>query len=139
MENLIIEKDKRVIVCQASSFPDGIMDAFQKLHSKVPDAFNRTTYGISRPEGSMDHIVYKAAVDESYKGEGKELGFATVIIPAGSYKSITIKDFMKNPQAIGSAFTELLKTSELDSEGFCLEIYKNDNEVICAVPLKRKL
>ncbi len=135
MENLIIEKDKSVIVCQASSFPDGIMDAFQQLHIKVPDAFKRTTYGISRPEGSMDHIVYKAAVDESYEGEGKELDFATFIIPAGSYKSITIKDFMKKPEAIGNAFNELLRVQNLDPDGFCLEIYKDDNEVICAVPL----
>ena len=136
MENLTIEKDKSVIICQASSFPDGIMAAFQQLHSKEPDAFKRTTYGISRPEGGMDHIIYKAAVDEAYEGEGRSLGFDTVTIPAGNYKSLTIKDFMKDPKAIGSAFTELLKTPALDPEGFCLEIYKNDQEVICAVPLK---
>jgi hypothetical protein len=136
MENLTIEKDKSVIVYQASSFPDGIMAAFQQLHSKVPDAFQRTTYGISRPEGSMDNIIYKAAVDELYEGEGKSLGLDIMTIPAGNYSSLTISDFMKNPQAIGSAFTELLKTPELDPEGFCLEIYKNDQQVICAVPLK---
>lgn len=136
MDNLTIEKDKSVIVCRASSFPDGIMPAFQQLHSKVPDAFQRTTYGISRPDGSMDNIIYKAAVDEAYEGEGISLGFDTMSIPAGHYKSLTIKDFMKDPKAIGAAFTELLKTPELDPEGFCLEIYKNDREVICAVPLK---
>ena len=136
MENLTIERDKSVIVCQASSFPDGVMAAFQQLHSKVPDAFQRTTYGISRPEGNIDQIIYKAAVDEAYKGEGRSLGLDTMIIPAGSYKSLTINDFMKDPKAIGSAFTELLKTPALDPEGFCLEIYKNDREVICAVPLK---
>lgn len=138
MQNLVIEKDKRVIFCQAGSFPDGIMDAFQKLHSKIPGAFERTTYGISRPEGSMDHIIYKAAIDEAYEGEGKEQGLETMVIPAGNYNSKMVKNFMKEPAAIGEAFRELLTTPNLDPEGFCLEIYKNDHEVICAVPLKEK-
>lgn len=136
MENLTIEKDKSVIVCQAGSFPDGIMAAFQQLHRKVPEAFKRTTYGISKPEGSMENIIYKAAVDEAYEGEGRELGLDTQTIPAGNYQSMLIKDFMKEPTAIGAAFRELLTTPQLDPEGFCLEIYKSDDEVICAVPLK---
>lgn len=137
METLTIDKDKSVFFCQAASFPDGIMDAFQQIHGKVPDAFQRTTYGISRPEGSMENIVYKAAVDELYEGEGQLLGFDTMTIPAGNYTSITIKDFMKNPSVIGQTFNQLLAIPELDPGGFCLEIYQDDHEVICAVPLKQ--
>lgn len=137
MENLTMHEDKSVIVCRAVSFPDGIMDAFQQLHGKVPDASRRTTYGISRPEGSMEKIVYKAAVDELYEGEGRLLGFKTMIVPAGNYNSITIKNFINNPSAIGLAFKRLLAIPETDPEGFCLEIYQNDHEVICAVPLKQ--
>ncbi len=96
MENLKIEEDKHVMVCQARSFPDGIMPAFRQLHSLVPDAFQRTTYGLSRPEGSMENIIYKAAVDESYEGEGRELGLDIMVIPAGNYKSIIIKDYREN-------------------------------------------
>jgi len=137
MENLKIEEDKHVMVCQARSFPDGIMPAFRQLHSLVPDAFQRTTYGLSRPEGSMENIIYKAAVDESYEGEGRELGLDTMVIPAGNYKSIIIKDYREKPSAIGAAFTQLLSVPDIDPDGFCLEIYKDNNEVVCAVPLKQ--
>ena len=137
MENLKIEEDKSVIVCQASSFPDGIMPAFQQLHNRVPNAFQRTTYGLSRPGGSKENIIYKAAVDESYEGEGKALGLDTMIIPAGVYSSVIITDYMKHPSAIGTAFMQLLSVPDIDPDGFCLEIYKNNNEVVCAVPLKQ--
>ena len=133
METIHINDDIKIFCVTANSFPDGIMDAFNKLHAKVPAAENRIYYGISRPENG--HITYKAAVEELYDGEAEKLGFEKMIIKKGVYACATIKDFMKNTPEIGKAFQELLTSPNLDPNGYCVEWYLNDQDVMCMVRL----
>jgi predicted transcriptional regulator YdeE len=133
METIHINDDIKVLYSTAKSFPEGIMDAFNELQSKVPASKNRIYYGISRPENG--HITYKAAVEELYNGEAEKLGFDKMVIKKGLYSCSTIKDFMKNTPEIGKAFQELLTSPNLDPNGYCVEWYLNDQDVICMVRL----
>lgn len=135
METYTLERDIKVIYVQAESFPNGIKPAFDKLHSLLESHTGRNFFGISHPEGH-GKITYKAAVEESYNGEGENLGCPTFIIRKGRYIGIYIKDFMKNIPAIGNAFQELLQHPEIDPDGYCLEIYQGMAHVKCLAPLR---
>ena len=96
---------------------------------------SRQFFGISYPE-TPSKIIYKAAVEESYPGEGEKLGCETFIIKKGQYISIYIKDFMKDIPKIGQSFQELLADERIDPNGCCVEEYINDKDVRCMVRLK---
>lgn len=134
MENYIIEKDLPVWFVKAASFPAGMAPAFEKVHQLVPKGQSRATYGISRPEGDINSIGYKAAVTK-FDNE-TVAGLEETIIPAGNYKSIRLENYNEDISMIGKAVEELVKIPALDPNGFCLEIYVSEKEVICAVPLK---
>lgn len=123
------------LCAEATSFPNGVLAAHKHLHSLVTDAHNRRAFGISwgKTDGG---IVYKAAVEESYPGEGKDLGCPTFVIPAGMYMAENVANYMQNPEQIGTAFQRLLATPNLDPQGFCLEIYLDDSTVQCLVKLR---
>ena len=95
----------------------------------------RKFFGISYLE-SPSKIIYKAAVEESYPGEGEQLGCETFIIKKGQYISDYIKDFMSDIPKIGHTFQELLADQRIDPNGCCVEEYVNDKDVRCMVRLK---
>ena len=59
MEPINLENDITVLYVEATSFPDGIAESHQKLHTIVPFSDDRKYFGISRPENGV--IAYKAA------------------------------------------------------------------------------
>ena len=93
MESIFLEQDIKVFYVTATSFPDGIQGAYQKLHSVIGSPAGRRFFGISYPE-APSKIIYKAAVEESHPCEGEELGCETFIIKKGQYISIYIKNFI---------------------------------------------
>ena len=135
METIQLNKDIRVLCAEADSFPDGVMEAWQKLHSLYPPVSGRHYYGLSRgnKNGGID---YMAAVEESFPGEAPKPGCKAFIIPNGEYISETLKDWKKNMTMIGTTFQKLLKDPRMDLNGFCLEEYFNDNDVRCMVKMK---
>ena len=135
MESIFLQKDIKVFYVTATSFPDGIQEAYQKLHSLIGSPAGRRFFGISYPE-TPSKIIYKAAAEESYTGEGEQLGCETFIIKKGQYISIYIKDFMKDVPKIGQSFQELLADERIDPKGCCLEEYTNAKDVRCMVRLK---
>lgn len=64
--------DIKVFYVTASSFPDGIKEAYEKLHAMLPSVKDRKFYGISYPQNGK--IVYKAAVEEVSEGEANKYG-----------------------------------------------------------------
>ena len=132
MEQYQLENDINVMYVNASSFPDGVMDAHQKLHAVVPFSTDRKYLGLSRPENGGG-IVYKAAAEELHAGEGERLGLPAMMIPKGTYNSITVRNYMQDIPAIGAAFNELLAIPGHDPEGYCVEWYLNDKDVQCIV------
>jgi len=135
MESFFFAEDIKVFYVTATSFPDGIQEAFQKLHSLIGSPAGRKFFGISYP-ATPSKIIYKAGVEENYPGEGEQLGCETFVIKEGPYISIYIKDFMKDIPKIGQSFQGLLTDQRIDPNGCCVEEYINDKDVRCMVRLK---
>ena len=135
MENVKIEKDIKVFYVTASSFPEGIREAIDKLHSLFPFSKERNIFGLSRPENGGG-IVYRAAADEMEKGEADRLVCETLIVKKGNYVSLTVNDFRKDPMAITKALEQLLALPNIDPQGYCLEWYETDKEAVkCMIRL----
>jgi hypothetical protein len=131
MENLTLDKDIYLICVRAISFPDGIKDAMVKLQQIDSSIANRTLYGISH--GSDTGVIYWAAVEEGFKGEGYTFGLEQYTIKKGVYACKELKNIKGKEHKIGEAFNELLEHPQLDEMGECIERYKNENEVLCMV------
>jgi hypothetical protein len=134
MEYYQLYQDIKTICVTASSFPDGVQAAFKKLHDLIPGSSTRRVFGISRPEGTR--IVYRAAMEQLNDEEAKKSGLDAFLILKGTYIGVEIPDFMKQITEIGKTFKELLANPDIDQNGFCLEMYLNENDVRCMVKLK---
>jgi len=134
METHRIDKDVHLLRHQASSFPEGVLQAFQFIEQANPDFCRRTFYGLSR--GTRDGgIAYWAAVEQKEKKEGDLPGLEPITLPKGKYASLEVREFMKNLTAISGAFEQLLTNPDLDPATYCVELYQNDT-VICMVRLR---
>jgi len=134
MEKYSIEKDIKTFYVAATSFPDGVLKAHQTLHAMLPSTKDRHFFGISFPDKS-GKIIYRAAVEESYTGEAEKYNCETFIIGKGPYISQEIKDFMKDVSIVAKTFQQLLAHPGLDKNGYCVEIYPNEKDIICLVKL----
>ena len=134
METITLDEDINVMYVTASSFPDGVMAAFDKLYALVPQHGSRHIYGISRPEKGV--ITYRAGAEMMAEGEARTLGIESLVLKKGKYCAVTIHNFMKDIPAIGAAFQTLLAMPGIDPEGYCVEWYLNDEDVQCMVRLK---
>jgi len=134
MEKYNIDRDIKVFYVTAVSFPLGVGGAFQKLLSFLPRPHEKVLYGISSPN-EKGEIIYKAAVEESFPGEGEKNGCETFIINKGEYWGELLLNWRKNESIVGETFKKLLKHPDLDKKGYCLEIYPNEKDVRCLVPL----
>lgn len=129
-----IDKDINVLCITASSFPEGVQMAHKKLHSLFPARERRTFYGISYPDKS-GNIIYKAAADQLSEGEATQFNLETFTIRKGNYASEVLKDWSKDEVSVGITFRKLLSDQRIDKKGYCLEIYLNENDMRCLVPL----
>jgi predicted transcriptional regulator YdeE len=135
MKPYFLKSDINVLCVTASSFPDGIMAAFNKLNSLVDTPGSRRVFGISYGEGNKN-IIYKAALEENSADEATRFGCERFTIRKGEYVSEHIEDFMKNIPAMGQAFQEMCKDKRIDRNGYCIEMYLNNNkDVLCMVRL----
>jgi hypothetical protein len=134
MEYYQLYKDIKTVSVTASSFPDGVLTAFKKLHESVPGSSTRRVFGISRPEGTG--IIYRAAMEQVDDQEAEILGLDVFLIPKGTYIGIEIPDFMNRIPEIGGSFKELLAHPDIDPNGFCLEMYLGETDVRCMVKLE---
>ncbi len=130
-----LKEDVKIFCVTAKSFPDGVKEAWEKLHGMLPTTAGRTFYGISHGDKGSN-IIYKAAVKESFEGEGKKYGCETFILKKGDYLTETIIDWMKKIDTIGSTFQTLLKDHLLDENFPCVEWYKSDSELLCMIKIK---
>jgi hypothetical protein len=133
METMTLDQDLVVFYIPASTFPAGVEAAHQHLHDLIPYTQDRKYFGISRPEKGEIH--YKAGAAELFPGEGQQLGCATLVLKKGKYISRKISNFMQDIPAIGRTFQEMLETENLDPEGYCVEWYVTQQDVLCMIRL----
>lgn len=134
MEKFQLADDITVFCITATSFPQGIMDAMNRLHTLAPATEERRYFGISRP-GNDGVIVYRAAAEEVQKGELAAHGLEKFIIRKGTYIEKIVHDLPANIPAIGEAFEELIQSNDIDPEGYCIEWYLSEVSVRCMVKL----
>lgn len=134
MEKYKIEQDIKLFYVQADSFPLGIGGAFKKLNELIGHNKSRHLYGISFPDGAGS-IVYRAAVEEMSPGEAEKAGCPIFLVRKGYYISAYLSDWKKDESIISHTFQELLRDPDIDKQGYCLEIYPNEKDVQCLVPL----
>ncbi|HWW41641.1 transcriptional regulator [Pedobacter sp.] len=135
METVILENDIKVFYVTAKSFPQGIGEAVNKLHSLFTFSKERRIFGLSRPENN-DGIIYRAAAEEMHDGEAEKVQCKTLLIPKGKYIAVVVNDFRKDIMSIDKAFKQLLNQSNLDPEGYCVEQYASDTEAVtCMIRL----
>lgn len=137
MEIKNLKDDANVFYITADSFPLGIKAAHEKLHSLLPRD-GRRFFGISYPD-KTGSIIYKAAAEESYNGEAEKYGLETFIIKKGDYISETLIDWQKDEGQVAVTFKQLLADPRRDNNGYCLEIYPNDSDIICMIKLNNKI
>ncbi|MEO8512526.1 MAG: transcriptional regulator [Ignavibacteria bacterium] len=135
MEIHKIKSDIRIMCVQAESFPLGIGGAYTKLRSLLADPDNRKFFGISNPDEN-GNIIYKAAAEEYYPGESEALGLESFTIKKGDYISETLINWKKDELQVSKVFQQLLQDKRIDPNGYCLEIYMNENDMMCLVPLE---
>ena len=134
MEKYFITNDIKTFYVAATSFPEGVLKAHQTLHAMLPSTKGRNFFGISFP-GQGRSIIYRAAVEESFAGEAEQLNCDIFIIRKGAYISQPVQDFMKDVSVVGQTFQQLLAHPDIDHNGYCLEIYPNEKDMICLVKL----
>ena len=134
IEEYVINKNIKVLCVTASSFPADVQTAHKKLHSLVHSTLQRTFYGISFPDKN-GNIIYKAATEERYDDETMSLNLETFVIRKGVYISEVLVDWRKDEPSVGRTFQKLLSDPRIDKNGYCLEIYLNDRDMRCLVPL----
>ena len=133
-EEFIFESDIPIICIVADSFPDGVMEAHQKLHSRITHSVDRKYFSVSwMKEGGSLH--YQAGAEILDPQDASIQDGVPFTIRKGKYSSITIHDFMNNIHAIAEAFQQLLKNENMDPNGYGLEWYVSQSEVKCMVPL----
>lgn len=130
----MVDKDIKVFYITATSFPQGILGAHEKLHSLIPFSTERKYFGVSRPENGA--IVYRAAAEEINEGEAERLQCKTLVLKKGSYISLILNDYMKDLPAIERTFKQFLSHPGIDPQGYCVEWYLNNKDVKCMVRLK---
>lgn len=126
-----ISEDIYLLCSKATSFPEGIVDAFRLIEHADADFCRRTFYGLSRGNRAGD-IGYWACVAAKNGETHPSLEVRTV--KAGRYLTTDVGDFREHPSAIGEAFRQMLKHPDLDPAGYCVEEYSEGN-VKCMVRL----
>jgi len=129
-----IDRDIKVVCVTASSFPEGVQAAHQKLHAALQGSKSKNFYGISYSDND-GNIVYKAAAEEMHRGEAEKLGLETFVIRKGKYISQLLSNWRQDEMEVGNTFKKLLSDPRIDKNGYCLEIYVNEKDMRCLVPL----
>ncbi|MBE7177479.1 MAG: transcriptional regulator [Mucilaginibacter polytrichastri] len=132
METFTLENDIHVQGVTAKHFPDGIIAAFEKIHTLLPPDGKRRYFGLSRPENGQ--IVYHA-VAEIFHGENCSGTDVRLLIPKGKYTGKMLRDFAKDTRLFRSTFDEILARPGLDPQGWCVEVYPNEKDAQCMVRL----
>lgn len=137
MEEIKLNHDIRVLCVKAPSFPEGIQEAFDRLHALIPFTTNQNFFGISRPEPSENGaIVYRAGIEEKEEDQAKRLGTEVILLRKGKYITQKVTDYQDDPTLIARAFEELLQYPDLDPDGYCVEWYtQGEKSVKCMVRL----
>ncbi|QMU29023.1 DinB family protein [Adhaeribacter radiodurans] len=134
MEKYHLAQDVDVFGFAVETFPEGIGEAFDALQEKLPAGDNRSFYGIS--ECTPAGIVYLATVCQKTKDEPQKYGYTPYVVEKGDYLAVTVCDWLTKTSSIKDIFTKMFTDARSDRSKPCVEIYLNDDEMLCLVKEK---
>jgi len=137
METYFLKDDIELICVNANSFPDGITEAFDRLHNILGPDNRRKLYGVSHGTEN-GKTIYKAAAERQNDNEASELKLETFLVRKGEYVGARIINYPDHMESIGKTFEKLLANPRLDPNGCCVEMYLNEKDVQCMVRLASK-
>lgn len=133
----MLVKEIRVFGFEVPAFPQGVKEAFEKLIGMLPAGEGRPCFGLSTMKDNGD-ILYVAAMEEKEKGEAEKNRCSGYKIEKGNYLSITLTNWMSQLDAIKDSFDVLMQQPGVDPHAWCIEWYKDDNEMMCMVKMLTK-
>jgi predicted transcriptional regulator YdeE len=131
MKEYKIEKSFPVIGFPVKTFPEGIETAFRELMNNLPGGDNRVYYGIG--ECSAAGIVYIAAAEQLAQDEAQNFGLESYKIESGKYLAVEILDWKPKTASIKDVFELMYQHKKADRSKPSIEIYLNDNRMLCLV------
>jgi hypothetical protein len=137
METYFLKDNITLLCLEATSFPEGITDAFDRLNKKIPSNGSRKRYGISHGTENGG-IIYRAAVEQVSEDDAAQLNLDKFVLKKGEYVGSRIINYPEHMESIGKTFNKLLANPRLDPNGCCVEIYLNGKDVQCMVRLEGK-
>lgn len=126
----VFDEDIIVYCKKATSFPEGVKQAFQYMHGLVDFDPARMQIGWSEIV-SEDEMNYWAGSQEIVDGEFAKHCLETKTIQAGMYFYIPVTGYMQNIPSIGQAFGELSLNANVADKDTGLEWYLSMEEVWC--------
>lgn len=126
-----LKEPMKVFCVTANSFPEGAYKAHQTLHTLAPPEPGREYFGLS---WGGPTITYKAGATELKEGELQNKGLEEFAIRKGKYVSALCADF----DQIQECIQQLIRDERIDPQGYCVEMYLEDNpiKVRCMVTMK---
>jgi hypothetical protein len=139
MESFILNENIEVVFLKATIFPEDVPTTYEKLKALLPDKPHRRYFGISHPDHT-GKIQYKAAAEILVDDAIFNTELQKFTIEKGSFAAQYIVNHFKDSNSIGDCFQKLIKHPQIDPKGYCLELYKNydDLDVHCMVRLKAR-
>lgn len=136
METFQLKENINVVFIKAPLFPDDVPATYEKLKALLPAQPNRRYFGISQPD-QTGKIQYKAAAEILPEDEINTSTMEHFCIEKGTFIGQYIVNHFQDSNSIGHCYQRLLKHPKLDPNGYCLELYKNydDLDVHCLVRL----
>lgn len=134
MEKYNLENDIKVFGFEVKTFPEAIGEAFESLAQMIEQGFDRSYYGISNISDDKS-IIYKAAAEEKFEGEAEKYGYERYIIEKGKYAMKTLKAWHGKTDSIKDIFHEIMMDTRIDKSSYCIEWYKDDNEMLCMIKI----
>jgi hypothetical protein len=135
MQEYSLPKDIAVLCIQATSFPEGIVEAHKKLHALIPSSKERRFFGISH-RNLAGEVIYFAAAEQLKAGEDAEYDCETFVVLKGEYIGVRINNFEKDVPRIAKTFKKLRAEPNIDPNGACVEMFLNEEDILCLVKLK---
>lgn len=136
MELFNLTNNIDVVFLFAKKFPEDVPAAYEKLKSLLPANADRRYFGISFPDHT-GQIQYKAAAEILDTDTNFNAALQKFTIEKGNFAAQYIVNHFKDSNCIGDCFQKLIKHPKIDPKGYCLEYYKNydDLDVHCMVRL----
>lgn len=134
MEILYLNNPFQLNTIRATSFPDGIPDAHERLRKTAPSGEDLSYYGVSYPAGT-DTIAYLAARTGSQHAAGQAPDLEPFTVQQGPYLYEVLRDWKSDLPAIRETFEQLIADPRKAPKGYCLEEYSRDGIMRCLVPL----